>query len=291
MRTPGTPVLPGYLGNDVLFAATSFKIPMWSARGNSSPSAAAYAAGHGAGGVYLPLNNADFLANTFVLPMRLEFKVTKPANTTAAEWNFLVSGGFDNFSFKLLKGGTVIPLTAPVGGSADKFFYKRVSARDPNSIYLSVNLAITDDLYQGVGAVIADSKTDLYSVNPNYLASNPNPFPERGAKVQKGFFLFGDGSKNAEFSSPEAIFVTLPVTVQQGCSAAPGIANALLDQIAFKGSRGAIAKAVALEMGSHPDDSNGSMFWGIDSASEGKANPYYQAAVKSFLRTKFGLKV
>jgi len=203
-------VLPGHLGNAKLLAATSFNIPMWSARGNSSPTAAAYAAGHGAGGVYLPLNNADFLANTFVLPMRLEFKVTKPANLTAAEWNFLVQGGFKNFSFNVLKGGTVIPLTPPVGEGADKFFYKRVSARDPNAIYVSVNLAITDDSYQGVGTVVADSKTDLYSVNPTYLASNPNPFPERGAKEKKGFFVFGDGSKNAEFASPEAIYVTLP---------------------------------------------------------------------------------
>ena len=126
-------VLPGHLGNGALLAATSFNIPMWTARGNSSATAAAYAAGHGTGGVYLPLNNADFLANTFVLPMRLEFKVTKPANLTAAEWNFLVKGGFKNFSFNVLKGGNVIPLTAPVGESADKFFYKRVSARDPNS--------------------------------------------------------------------------------------------------------------------------------------------------------------
>jgi len=41
-------VLPGYLGDDVLLAATEFNIPMWSARGNSSATAAAYAAGHGA---------------------------------------------------------------------------------------------------------------------------------------------------------------------------------------------------------------------------------------------------
>ena len=279
-------VLPGYLGNDVLYAATSFNIPMWSARGNASPSAAAYAAGHGTGGVYLSLTNADFLANTFVLPMRLEFKVTRPANTTAAEWDFLVNGGFDNFAFKVLKGGTVISLKAPAGESADKFFYKRVSARDPNAIYVSVNVAITDDSYQGVGTVVADSKTDLYSVNPAYLASNPNPFPERGAKVKRGFFLFGDGAKDAEFTSPEAIYVTLPVTVQQ-CSAAPAVANALLDGIGFKGGRGAIAKAVSHEMGSHPSDENGSMFWGIDHCVQGKPNPYYEAAVKSFLRTKF----
>jgi hypothetical protein len=155
---------------------------------------------------------------------------------------------------------------------------------------VSVNLAITDDAYQGVGPVVADSKTDLYSVNPTYLASNANPFPDRGAKQQRGFFLFGDGAKDAEFTSPEAIYVTLPAMVQ-ACSAAPGVANVVLDSIGFKGGRGAIAKAVASEMGSHPDDKNGSMFWGIDYCVNGQPNPYYEAAVKSFLRTKFGLKV
>ena len=84
-----------------------------------------------------------------------------------------------------------------------------------SGVYVSVNLAITDESYQGVGTVVADSKTDLYSVNPNYLASNPNPVPERGAKEQRGFFLFGDGSKNAEFTSPEAIYVSLPAMVQE----------------------------------------------------------------------------
>ena len=56
---------------------------------------------------------------------------------------------------------------------------------------------------------MADSKTDLYSVNPGYLASNADPFPSRGAKKQRGFFLFGDGSKDAEFTSPEAVYVAL----------------------------------------------------------------------------------
>ncbi|MEF7613819.1 M20/M25/M40 family metallo-hydrolase [Aquincola sp. MAHUQ-54] len=202
-------VLPQYLGTDKkLAAATSFRIPMWNGRGNTTVSAAAYALGHEAGGVYLPLNDSDFLANTFVLPMRLEFKVNKPANLNAAQWKALVTGTFKNFSFNALKGGSVVPLVAPDAANADKFFYKRVSATDPNSLYVSVNLAVTDAPYQGVSTVIADSKTDLYSVNPNYLASNANPFPERGAKKQRGFFLFGDGSKDAEFASPDAIYVT-----------------------------------------------------------------------------------
>lgn len=108
--------------------------------------------------------------------------------------------------------------------------------------------------------------------------------PGTRAKEQRGFFLFGDGAEDAEFTSPEAIYVTLPVTVEKGCSAAPAVANALLDSIGFKGGRGAVANAVASEMGSHPDDKNGSMFWGIEQCTQ-------EAAVKSFLRTKFGLKV
>jgi hypothetical protein len=59
-----------------------------------------------------------------------------------------------------------------------------------------------------VQGVLADSKTDLYTVNPTYLASNPDPFPGRGEIKQRGFFVFGDGQKNAEFSSPDAVYVT-----------------------------------------------------------------------------------
>ena len=157
------------------------------------------------------MDNADFLANTFVLPMRLEFKVKvkKPAYLNAEQWTVLASGGFKNFSFNVVTGGSVIPWMIPARASADKFFYKRVSAADPNTVYVSVNLAISDASYQGVGTVTADSKTDLYSVNPAYLATNADPFPARGAKKQRGFFVFGDGSKDAEFTSPEAIYVAL----------------------------------------------------------------------------------
>jgi hypothetical protein len=284
-------VLPRYLGHDVLLAATSFNIPMWNGRGNTSPTAASYAAGHGPGGVYLPLTDPDFVANTFVLPMRLEFKVPRPADATDPEWNVLVKGGFQNLSFNVLKGGNVIPLTVPVGQGAEKFFYKRVSAFDPNAFYVSVNLAIADDLYQGVAAVVADSKTDLYAVNPTYLASNANPFPERGATEKRGFFLFGDGGKDAEFTSTEAVYVSLPSAVLQGCPAAPAVANALLNGIGFAGARGAIVNAVSAEMGRHPSDRNGSMFLGVDPCRNGMHNPYYGAAVRYFLRTGFGLKV
>ena len=66
------------LDGDELIGAIDFEIHMWAARGNGTKSQMAYDLGHEPGGVYLPLDDPDFLANTFVLPMRLEFKV-RPA--------------------------------------------------------------------------------------------------------------------------------------------------------------------------------------------------------------------
>lgn len=232
-------VLPQYIeSNKRLAAATSFTIPMWNGRGNTSATAAAYAAGHGSGGVYLSLDDADFLANTFVLPMKLEFKIKKPANLNTAQWNALVSSGFKYFSFNALKGGNVTSLVAPAGASADKFFYKRISANDPNAVYVSVNLAITDDLYHGVTAVMVNSRTDLYSVNPNFLASNADPFPGRGAHKQRGFFLFGDGSKDAEFKSPEAIYVTVATPGDVNADGVASCADLALTKASFNKRQG-----------------------------------------------------
>ena len=199
----------GKLDGNRLLAATSFEIPMWSGRGNSSPTAAAYANGHASGGVYLQTSDANFTANTFVAPMRLEFKIEKPDNLNETQWDMLVNGDLDIFSFNILRGGNVIPLTLPAGADADKYFAKRVSLYDPNTLYISVNLAVKDAPYAGVETILADSKTDLFKINPNYLLTNPNPFPERGAIEQRGFFIFGDGSKNARFASPEAVYVTV----------------------------------------------------------------------------------
>ena len=196
------------LGSQALLGATSFNIPMWNARGNTSPTAAGYALGHAAGGPYLPLNDTEYLSTTYVAPMRLEFKVERPAYMRDADWAKFVARGYGDFKFNLLVGDTVVPLAVPAGQSADKYFSSRISATNPNALYLSVNLAISDAPYSGVQATLADSKTDLYTVNPTYLASNPDPFPGRGASKQRGFFLFGDGAKNAEFSSPDAVYVT-----------------------------------------------------------------------------------
>ena len=192
----------------VLVGATKFDIEMWKQRGNSSFTEAAYQLGHEEGGVYLPLDDEDFLANTFVLPMRLEFKAERPDGMSAAQWNQVLAGDFSNFSFSIVKDGTVIPLTVPEGEDAGKYFSTRISKYNPDVIYVSVNLAITDAPYDGVTTTLADSKTDFYSLNSAYLAENADPFPERGEITERGFFLFGDGEKNACFESPDAIFVT-----------------------------------------------------------------------------------
>lgn len=198
-----------HLGDQMLLGATSFTIPMWNGRGNTSPTAGAYELGHEAGGVYLPLNDPEFLTDTYVAAMRLEFKVERAAHMTDEVWQKMLAGDYGDFTFNVLVDDTVVPLTVPEGQSADKYFFSRTSAADPNVIYLSANLAITDAPYTGVEAVLADSKTDLYKVNPTFLETNDDPFPERGQVEERGFFRFGDGSKNAEFASPEAIYVSI----------------------------------------------------------------------------------
>ena len=60
---------------------------------------AAYDAGHGEGGVYLPLDDPDFLENTFVMPMRLEFKVERPDGVSNSGWNNFVRNGLDDLTF------------------------------------------------------------------------------------------------------------------------------------------------------------------------------------------------
>ncbi|GAA1869169.1 hypothetical protein GCM10009687_41120 [Asanoa iriomotensis] len=197
------------LGNQALLGATAFNIPMWNARGNSAPTASAFALGHAPGGVYLPLTDAEYLDSTYVAPMRLEFKVERPGYMSDAAWATFRAGGYGDFQFNILVGDQVVPLAVPAGQSADDYFSSRVSATNANAIYLSVNLAVTDAPYTGVQPILADSKTDLYKLNPTYLASNPDPFPGRGAVEKRGFFQFGDGQKNAEFSSPDAVYVTV----------------------------------------------------------------------------------
>ncbi len=197
------------LDGDELIGATDFEIHMWAARGNGTKSQIAYDLGHAPGGVYLPLDNKDFLDNTFVLPMRLEFKYDKPASMTDADWNALRGGDLDMVNFSLLeKDGKTVALTLPEGADAKDYFSIRVDENDTDTVYVAANLAIVDGKHD-LEAVTADSKTDLFKLNDEWLKNNKNPFPERGQIEERGFFLFGDGEKNACFESPKAIFATL----------------------------------------------------------------------------------
>lgn len=197
------------LGTNALLGATSFTIPMWNGRGNSAPTAAAFALGHEPGGVYLPLTDPEYLSSTFVAPMRLEFKVERPGHFSDTAWAKFVAGEYGDFRFTVLVDDQVVPLAVSAGQSADKYFSSRIVPNNPDAIYLSVNLAVTDAPYDGVRPVLADSKTDLFTLNPSFLDANPNPFPERGAIEQRGFFVVGDGAKDAEFASPGAVYVTV----------------------------------------------------------------------------------
>ena|GEM_PF-1024873 len=203
-------VLPSYYVGDRFFGATSFDIPMFSGRNSANRTDAGFTAGHGSGGIYLPVASLP-AGTTYVLPMRLEFKAKKPAGMSDITWKFIMEEDIDTiaplFSFNILNGSTVEPLTTPVGENPSKFFYKRISQYDPDTLYLSVHAAIKDDADTSLSTIITDSKTDLYSLNPAY--SGADPFPARSVKTQRGFFVFGDGSRNARFTSPSAIFATL----------------------------------------------------------------------------------
>lgn len=210
------------LGGDTLIGATEFEIHMWAQRGNASKTADQYNKGHEAGGVYLPLDDADFLANTFVLPMRLEFKYERPQGMSNANWNKISSGNVNDLAFHLLKDGESISLTVPRGQDANKFFSVRMEEGNANTVYVAVNLALTDSAYDGVSTVLADSRTDLFKLNEEWLENNENPFPERGKVEERGFFLFGDGEKNACFESPDAIYVTASTISDSGSSSGGG---------------------------------------------------------------------
>ncbi len=197
------------LDGDKLIGATDFEIHMWAERGNGTKSQMAYDLGHEPGGLYLPLDDENFKTNTFVLPMRLEFKYDKPSDMSSADWNALRGGDLDMVNFSLLeKDGKTVALTLPEGADAKDYFSIRVDENDTDTVYVAANLAIVDG-EQELKAVTADSKTDLFKLNDEWLKTHENPFPERGQIEKRGFFLFGDGNKNACFESPKAIFATL----------------------------------------------------------------------------------
>ncbi|MCL1874960.1 MAG: M20/M25/M40 family metallo-hydrolase [Synergistaceae bacterium] len=203
------------LGGYVLAAATAFDIPMYSGRIVTERTDAQIALGHASGGIYLPLNDADYLSKEFVLPMRLEFKLTKDGLGAEDDaWEVLRDSSLKDFiskvKFGIVRSGAPVALTLPSGTAVEKVFYKRVSERDPNSLYVSINIAVADTTADANPRfVLANSKTDLFKLNPAYEAANSNPWPDRGKVTERGFFLFGDGAKDAHFISPEAVYMTI----------------------------------------------------------------------------------
>ena len=203
--------------NQLLASATTFDIPMFSQRWNTSANPTQIANGHNPGGVYLPLNNEHFQANDYVLPMRLEFKLTRQSiGLDSVKWVNLRDGSLaellSHAKFGIVRDGAVIPLALPGGMDTAKFFSKRVSAIDPSSLYVSINLAIADvDVNMTPTPILANSKTDLFKLNPTYVAANgvPEEMRGRGEEKERGFFLFGDGAKDARFISPQAIYMTI----------------------------------------------------------------------------------
>jgi hypothetical protein len=220
----------GALTGQLLASATTFDIPMFSQRWNTSATTTQIANGHNAGGVYLPLNNAHFLANNYVLPMRLEFKLTRQSlGLDSVKWVNLRDGSLaellSHAKFGIVREGAAIPLTLPGGMDTAKFFSKRVSAIDPSSLYVSINLAIADtDADMTPTPILANSKTDLFKLNPEYVAANgvPAEMKGRGEEKERGFFLFGDGAKNARFTSPQAVYMTIDPKAIKTLSTKPG---------------------------------------------------------------------
>lgn len=228
------------LGGKRLMAATSFVLPMFPAPFTSGRTQAQIDAGHASNGIYLSTSDSDYQSKTFVSPMRLEFKIKKSdLGLRESAWQSLkaknITDLLSSFQFKVLKNnGTVVSLNElPPGGDIDKYFSRRVSQYDPDALYLTAHVAIVDRIGADLSVSgVVDSRADRYE------PANPavNPWPDRLATTPRGFFLIDDGAKDAEFTSPRAIFVTTSLTADgssgggcdAGFGAVGGMAVALL---------------------------------------------------------------
>lgn len=194
------------LDGDELIGATDFEIHMWKERGNGTKSQIAYDLGHAPGGLYLPLDDPDFLAKTFVLPMRLEFKYDRPSDMSNANWKALRGGDLDMVNFSLLeKDGDTVALTLPDGADAEDYFSIRVDENDPDTVYVAANLAIVDGKHD-LEAVTADSKTDLFKLNDEWLKNNKNLFPER-RQIESAASSCSATARRTPASSPRRLFL------------------------------------------------------------------------------------
>jgi hypothetical protein len=247
------------IGDNILVAATAFDIPMFRQRnaGSGGKGTTAIQQGHSSSGIYLPVT--DMGTDVFILPERLEFKLQKAAlGMDDNHWNAIKSETLTQlmtkFSFYMLRDGAPTQLTAPAG-QEDKYFFRRVNSLDPDTMYISVNIGIADeDAVESPKTVLADSKTDLYKLNPNYVAVSGDPWPNRGQVTQRGFFVFGDGLRNARFESPDAIYLTLN----------PFVSSVVLDRASLDMS---VGDSVQLTATTAPDGVAASLEWSSSNAS------------------------
>lgn len=210
-------------GGKRLAAATAFDIEMFSAPFTGGQTQAAINLGHAPNGIYVPLDNADYVSKTFVAPMRLEFKLKKDdLGISNSNWQSIKGMSIEKtlsyFEFNIRKAdGTIVSLNnlAP-SNNLGKYFSRRISKYDPNTLYLTVHLAIADRAGDAISVTpIVASRSDRYEpVDP----INYNPWSSRLETTQRGFFLVDDGAKDGKFTSPSAIFVTtsLPRVIDAG---------------------------------------------------------------------------
>ena len=87
------------------------------------------------GGVYLPLDDPDFLANTFVLPMRLEFKYDRPSDMSSSDWNACGAATWTWSTSACWRWRYRRP-DLPDGADAEDYFSIRVDENDPDTVYV-----------------------------------------------------------------------------------------------------------------------------------------------------------
>ena len=162
-----------------VYAATSFSIPILKEARTSGPPAHDV----NSGAIYMKLAEDD--TNIYVLPQRLEFRLTRPVGMNPGAWEEFRTGGvhkvLERISVMVLQGDTVTDLRdlMPTGTSVADFFSIR-APENSDVLYVSVNLAIQD----------ADT-AELAAVST-------------GAS---SFFVVGDARRDAVFTSPTAVFV------------------------------------------------------------------------------------
>ena len=195
------------LGSQALLGATSFNIPMWNGRGNSAPTAAAFELGHATGGVYLPLNDTEYLNTTYVAPMRLEFKVERPAYMRDADWA-KSSPRIRRLQVQHPRRRRGCAAGRSCGAECGQVLLLTHLGDQPRRpLPVGQPRDHRRAVHRGAGHPRGFQDGPVHGQS-DVLGLEPGSVPRARGRKQRGLFLFGDGTKNAEFSSPDAVYVT-----------------------------------------------------------------------------------